>query len=1133
MVNLVPFSNSANFVGIQPHNCKGYIASGKSVATTLNGGVYISYVLSLESTSNGNQLCVIPYIGNDSTNLSALPTLKLEKLYRLPIVGNLRNVIGNNDSIYNPGGTNNLNITNEYFHEVNVFRKDIANSIDFNNYKLSNAYNNGSVYSMIINNGKIEVSDIQGSIVVKNDGPIDHVFISCVCRVDIFGSLNLYKDSNPKFSILSDPKYHGFYSIPMIFKYTFARSTVGSLSNTGPIVPNAFSYQLGISDTEKINLNIVTTKENQFWNYNIIPLTSLNLGYNPSMTYAQNTELGKLTFFKFLANPCIADIDYDPTTNAIYSTSSIGDINIINKPVHNLYVAQFKDLVNVTQGLIFGLSINTIKYQVAPNITIPFIKIIHYSTYLLIMYSTDANVTLSPNQNTYNNISCNTELLVYNLATPIPVHIATQIFSYAIFPSITVWKNFVYFGYYSSRDISKYYIIKILDITKLNDFFNWYNIIGSPSALIDSSYNVNASVSERYQIQCSFPFSPLRYLGGLNYDKTFYKSWGVQCKAELENLVSVAYTFNQDIDLVAYDDSMLMVSMIQGPLVPISNCKMSSIALTSLNNQRLTIEQVSSLTTQNIKYSKSNDIVTSMSINFQDKIINSVNIYSPKIIDLSVADLSPTWWFNSLFVPVTGNDPAPGIDVRFQLSNCEGLYSDVVIAPSSWDDSLTPSYINSNNGANGAGGIKLNDNYLRRDLNVIYSGSKSNYDFATKSGYWTHLTNDGKANLEITYNNGKNLLISDYSRYVDPHISEYSNDGKFNLFFIARLNLVGVTDSNGNTFDKSGFSLTNVNIKLGLLNNIGQEIASTGVKTIDLTPPQPDGSITVSPDKTNITIPFAVTRASNGNSFTTLRNVKINHFHQLTNKTDNQGSKNYTDRDVVAGTENIIINADMLSRGDYITIQYEAWLHDKKQSDPPIQITKKVSCVKNHKFRVTNSSIFIKDTTTGTYGSNLNSLIKAGNPYVYIDSFGNNSVDLKVTYSCIHESWNDRTELADHLVYPTINRVYLYAGENHLLPSYMYDAPPAGMPIAYPNVSNSSARELKSYFDSNPYLFISVYDSIPSNTTIITNRNLELTLNRTGNWVLWLMVEDQFNQLSLSCLTNIYNWTAKFQDIGN
>ncbi|MCK9428875.1 MAG: hypothetical protein M0R17_02540 [Candidatus Omnitrophica bacterium] len=483
------------------------------------------------------------------------------------------------------------------------------------------------------------------------------------------------------------------------------------------------------------------------------------------------------------------------------------------------------------------------------------------------------------------------------------------------------------------------------------------------------------------------------------------------------------------------------------------------------------------------------------------------NIVKPEVLSLSGSTLNinyfndPTFGYNEDFSKLHVN----GTSLMFIISNCSGIYSSNSISLSSWNPIIN--------------GISI-DTIKRSDMSFTYNGDYKVFseNVVTKSGYWAYGNN-----IEVSLNyNGINLLYGSSSQIIKPIIYDYDTTGVFKMNLILNLDFNSV--SSPYTYTDPNFSLSGciLDIKMYDKNNIIK--ANKSYSNVNINFPDIDGSIIVDNNitKTIDDVVFYVSRNANirDTNYTELHNIKKQTYNIIKNSFYEENYQSYLNNNVYA--DNIIIPNSSLNRGDYCFISYEPKLFGIRSGiKNNTAITDYVTNCKGHKYFI--SGVALNMSISGVYGDDILDLISEQNPYIFIDS-ANNSGHLQVNFSATHENWTtntNRDNLQESGIYPFISQLYLIATQNNYIETTLrvrqstfnsYDDE-----LTYPNVDITYTTLLSILGMENLYYSQS---SLSGTDISLTSQSINVNILKSGSYKVYLAVVDEFDQVSLWCITN-------------
>jgi hypothetical protein len=275
--------------------------------------------------------------------------------------------------------------------------------------------------------------------------------------------------------------------------------------------------------------------------------------------------------------------------------------------------------------------------------------------------------------------------------------------------------------------------------------------------------------------------------------------------------------------------------------------------------------------------------------------------------------------------------------------------------------------------------------------------------------------------------------------------------------------------------------------------------------------------------------------------FTTVRSVQYYYYDMSEGRTGayfNNPSDYFADSNA-GGVPNTTLTFDpsiTLDRGDFVYVSYEPRLKDARGIPGDVATTHEVTCVRGHKFSLSNAVIEFNGDSGWV---DVTDRLGAGNILFY------NSIpdlDVRVTFQLNHETWPGRAELSDYQIYPYIKNIRMFASLGASTPvsrvvdpygaqePIPYEAVPPlqGVPLTYPNHTQEFATSLMRRYNSMLTQNPGMTDVItPGDTTLVEfaagTYLPEITIPEPGEYQLWIIIEDEFDQRSCFCLTNLSN----------
>lgn len=539
-------------------------------------------------------------------------------------------------------------------------------------------------------------------------------------------------------------------------------------------------------------------------------------------------------------------------------------------------------------------------------------------------------------------------------------------------------------------------------------------------------------------------------------------------------------------------------------------------------------------------------------------VVNSVSL--SKIYDLDIVNstIQPEYWVNPVFAESEANGENLGVHLIISLLDCSGLYTAGDISTGgSWDSSARPA--GTYPGGVIHGGIPLDPARTRSDITYRYYGTEEGYirqqppygvndlgEVRFGGSYTLVLENDCYVQLKYK---GLNILAgadANGFKKLWPTCWKYDQSGLFNMYLDLYLDLDNVTGDDGSSrYDDSGFEMTNCLLTVDLRNNYGNTLSRFVERAFTISPPTASGTVTsnVGYKVLNSSVTFNLYRQVNpaASDFTTVRNIQYYFYDMSEGRTGsymNNPSDYFADSNN-GGVLNTTLSFDpsiTLDKGDFVYVSYKPRLRDARGIPGDVATTHEVSCVRGHKFSLSNPTIEFNGDAGWT---DVTDQIGVGNVFFYNTV---SDLDVRATFQLNHETWPGRTTLSDYQIYPYIKNIYMFAslgraipvsriidstGEN---PAILYEQVPPlqGVPLTYPNHTQAFAARLMRNYESMLTQNPAMTDVIaPGDTTLVEFAAgvylPEITLPEPGEYQIWIMIEDEFNQLSCFCLTNTAN----------
>jgi len=401
---------------------------------------------------------------------------------------------------------------------------------------------------------------------------------------------------------------------------------------------------------------------------------------------------------------------------------------------------------------------------------------------------------------------------------------------------------------------------------------------------------------------------------------------------------------------------------------------------------------------------------------------------------------------------------------------------------------------------------------INKDKTVYFDYSKTNINLtqfiygANDLSYWAKFSSLQKSNrptarFYLTYNDGieRSILASGIETNVIA--SNYDTNGIFDLDIFTSIDTSNLYDGNGYSFNDIGFSLDNVNWKLEIYDCF-ENLLTSNSGVISLSLPTFSGSILSSVTKT---VSDELLYNWNRTEYAQLKNVIVTVDGDNSTKFSLSPILNVNDG--YSGVYNIPIIS--YSKGSTVEISSNIYLHGTNMFYK--YISNKVTYCKNHKYIIQSVSIYndLVDITNklGSYNR-----LKIYKP-------GESNTALSCTFSIIPESWSSNS-------YPYIKNIFLCAvdsdsidlNDKEIINQY-YDPNISYVNTTYPNCNSSFG----SLIINNSIVNTSI-DVLNQNKYELNNQTLEVELTANGEYTLYLIIQDEFDQYSSYCLNNINDY---------
>lgn len=450
-----------------------------------------------------------------------------------------------------------------------------------------------------------------------------------------------------------------------------------------------------------------------------------------------------------------------------------------------------------------------------------------------------------------------------------------------------------------------------------------------------------------------------------------------------------------------------------------------------------------------------------------------------------------------------------GIPLVLEIPNCTGIFSKFPVSLSTWDENIK--------------GIEI-DKDLRPDMNFILGGDYNTFKNAIgtwSGGYWA-TGNDVK--ITLTDAIGTNLLYGGNTQTLKPLYWRYDSAGSFIINLIPKLDFS--RPSGIETFNDPNFTVWNCSLNVQFFDKFGL-LHAQKTFNFNIDPPNINGSISVNGGitKSISDINFTMSRdaAKGSETYTELHNVKKCKYDKVKNIIVEDPPFNYFNSNI--SSDIITINNTNLNRGDYCYISYEPLLNGIKPGiKGGIAYTNSVVNCKKHRYSIDNVSLnfMTPGVYSGVYGSNVIDLISEKNPYIYTNIA--NSGVLRVTFDINHEDWNLGLNYTDAQIYPCISTIYILAIPPSNFESYLTSFKSIYIPYdtaeTYPNVE-LSISQINTLLGLNGVYSSSV--SLGGTDPSLSSYVMQLTINKSNKYRVFIGVLDEYNQVSFWCITNKTN----------
>lgn len=1105
------------------NNKKGFCSSYDSTFGTC------SYAAKSINTPTGSQLVIDTYTG-DSGKLNKkrriVPRIPYRVMTNSPsfVKNYLKNNLlsqpayGGGDLVFNPGiskAGSQLTLPSDFengntdFIELNLLRQDL------------NSYGN-SRQQVVQTNGTKTLKwtvkeafgyDTQASILVKKDSVnperYDWLYLTVTTRVDLYVSETV---STSNSTATTDRHY--FYATPVSLLFKIDKQLLGSSNSNLDVTPVSWGYPIQNASYSQITDLSDSGFSSDLWNYTIIPGTY-------SESDSSNTNY---TGFKIpVSFGCITDTIYIDTNKVAVHTcfgKNYKETGVKYEQRNSVNYIEFQTNQMVTSNISRVLNWGSKSNYVANTIAIEYINS-HYVAML--------------SKYTYDQWGRDTKLLTYFYILDSSFIPKTTISMDGVCCSdLFVESGTLYMKYVTEERKRYYYKFPTIDSSLIS------NLGSSKSLNYQQATNLFRNNSTLEWIEPNSQTPRPGYYGvkfrnySANYEspETHLEDTHTQDFSILENIQSGRGTLGS-IDV---DSNMIMnrFSSSSHPGIIAYKFKDTNVSPTTQPDDSWYIGFIRSI--YNDGFSSNHYVYADIEWDPDLKI--QVYKYSPAEMTLGKPVVEywkdPTLGANDETDDIDESDRG-GVKLIVNVTGCLGLYSSGTLTINSFDYSLTPKLDNAE------GGIPINTT-LRPDLDFIYGGNGDSYQEQfgnVGGGYWAHFTNPMKVRFKTA--NGTNLLYgnTDIEGYkeIKGDVWHYDSTGEFNLYVPLDLDL---TNAGADVaYTHPDFAVSGCVLDVNVRNRNNGTIASKTF-TIDINPPDADGSITVEDNiyKTvGELITFNLQREArpNASDYTELHNISKNTMNISLAQPTHSASNPYSVKDNGQFSDTLEINND-LPRGSYYWISYEPKLHGIKPAiaeNNGVAHTNYVTNCKGARFNLSDTNLYVG--VSGVYGDDVLPSIQRDNPYFYVNAL-NSGVSLKVVTDIVNENWDvydPNTAHSDYTSiqrYPGISSVYIVAAPKSIdLTSYFDESAfvPYDDATTYPNVdvTNNVIKRLSDGTLTIDGIFASGLD-LGGTDAFLNNQEMIIDISGSDNYRIYLSVEDEFSQFSTWCITNPYTFNV-------
>lgn len=1076
---------------------KGYVHHRRGFAVSRYGTRDVAYVLNLQDTLSGKRLLIETLVKDGNGEFLEGRILSPNIPYRVSICDpNLSILLASRNRIdniggyltYNPGETitsittasfgpstttpfiqlnlsrDALALINEQTDPYYYFVKESMSEVDALDF-----YNIGALAGVI----KYQADDVRASILVKNDGDYDDLYISvttCITMQGFVGSVPWWA-AKSSYSTSTDKKNMvQSYSIPLMFRLRISRNILHTPSIT-TLALTDYRYLIPITnELKKIDSTKTDIFDDNSSNYNLIPGSYFAGSTRYAMPGVSIWWTATEQTFIPSSYGCMWDSVLDEVNSRIVAISAHGVSNASNIREERVNLLTF-DLSSFNMG--FERQNINIDLGLLPNYTsvsrlagdINGDKILFGVTY-------------------FGWTSSNCKLYMIDSALSISSLLITGI------NELSVCKASDKFAIGGEGTNENPPGITVFTTPLISTMMSWP--VGSTVAFA-SLANMGFLKLGKLPLETPAFFPPifglLAYVNVLGEDRSFTPNSlntatvGRFIREIFEGVIEVVATnfgFAQggpaaQKPLFTYAHFGINGGEIPGITIPLGPASFGESGFTEHQFFRLYMD-----------YNYTN-------------YYGSVNTMHIQRFDTQVLNLNGTptfgYWANPTFGE--GFRGGEGVFVTFILNNCSGVFRSVP-GTAGWNALIN--------------GVPLDTIRTRGDISHDFGGDYN--AFVTSTGnynYWATIKTP-TWNLSLNYDGQELVLPHDTScSFVN-----YNVNGIMGIHIHTYLDLEGVTDGENRPYTDSSFALSGVNYNLTI--NTPDQVKTIG--TVNLIPLSPNASIdtAVSYKTISNSVPFTMTRDLD----TTINNVHIDKNGVLQTTLSSYGLTDATSATIIGSLENAI-------KGDYISIGYRPLYRGARGPEEPYE-SRRITQVSGHMYYLENVKIWVDGL------DKTDEITDQTSTWLYIKP-GATDIPIGITFDVKHEDFAQEAYADLTKVYPTITDAYMFVtkviSNPRTQPSIVngqtvvtrYEkVPPNNSPSTYPNCTQLKGEQLFTKY-SEVLATDSDYTDTNSHSGDIelTGESLSAVVKEDGKYQVYVIIKDQFSQWSAWCITNVHN----------